>query len=93
MRYSKDLEEVKVTAFIEDELRAYDKSWDSVRTERTLQHDSEKNGLAEGRAEGKLEQQLESARFMLAGGLPEDDVVRFTSLNLQQVKQLVLEGK
>lgn len=36
MRYSKDFEEVKVTAFIEDELRAYDKSWDSVRTEKTL---------------------------------------------------------
>ena len=99
---NKALEEVKVTAFTEEELRAYDKFWDSVRTEKTLQHDSEKKGrevgraegraegLAEGRAEGKLEQQMESARIMLASGLTKDDVVRFTGLNLKQVEQLGL---
>ena len=95
---NKALEEVKVTAFTEEELRAYDKFWDSVRTEKTLQHDSEKKGReeglaegrAEGRAEGKLEQQMESARIMLASGLSKDDVVRFTGLSLKQVEQLGL---
>lgn len=41
---SKALEELKVTAFSEEELRAYDKFWDSVRVEKTLQHDSYKKG-------------------------------------------------
>lgn len=69
-----------MTAFTEEELRAYDKFWDTVRTEKTLQHDSEKKGCAESSADGKLEQQLESARLMLVGDLSEDDVVRFTGL-------------
>lgn len=41
---SKALEELKVTAFSEEELMAYDKFWDSVRVEKTLQHDSYKKG-------------------------------------------------
>ena len=82
------LEEVKVTAFSEEELRAYDKFWDSVRTEKTLQHDRELKGRAEGRAEGRLAQQIDSARIMLSSGLSMDDVSRFTGLTLQQVEQL-----
>ena len=37
---SKALEEVEISAFSEEELRAYDKFWDVVRVEKTLQFDS-----------------------------------------------------
>ncbi len=48
----KALNEVRVSAFTDAELLAYDKFWDSVRVEKTLQSDSYMEGRAEGRAEG-----------------------------------------
>ena len=44
-KISKALEEVKIPAFTEDELRAYDKFWDRVSSEKTLM---------EGRHEARL---------------------------------------
>lgn len=97
MRYHKDLEEVKVTYFTEEEPRAYDKSLDLVHTEKPFSMTARRRAVQKAvlRVERRVSwnSSLKSARLMLAGGFPEDDVVRFTGLGLQQVKQLVLEKK
>ncbi len=81
---SKALEEVKVSAFTEEELRAYDKFWDSVRVEKTLQHDS----YQEGRAEGAFSKSLSIAKNLLALGVPLSQIVQATGLTQEQVKAL-----
>ena len=102
---SKALEEVKVSAFTEEELRAYDKFWDGVRVEKTLQHDSfqegkaaglaegKAEGLAEGerkgRAEGELSKSLAIAKNMLASGMTETQVMQFTGLAQEQIAPLL----
>ena len=89
---SKALEEVEITAFTEEELRAYDKFWDVVRTEKTLQVDSFDEGMAkgkaEGRAEGELAKSLDIARKMLASGLPASQVMEFTGLSKEHLDHL-----
>ncbi len=55
---SKALEEVRISAFSEGELRAYDKFWDMISRERTLLSESYKDGMEKGLEEG-LKQGLE----------------------------------
>lgn len=54
----KALEELKVTGFTEEELRAYEKLLDNIRVERTLQQDSYEKGVEEGMEKG-IEQGVE----------------------------------
>lgn len=82
---SKALEEVNVSAFTEKELRAYDKFWDSVRVEKTLQYDS----YQEGRAEGANEEKLATAKRMLDAGFTPEQVSVATSLSSADVEKLV----
>ena len=98
---NKALEELKISAFNEDELRAYDKFWDSVRVEKTLQHDSYQEGVAEGRAEGMAEgmakgmvkgandEKLATARRMLSAGFNAEQVALATSLPVGDVEKLL----
>lgn len=97
---NKALEEVEITAFTEDELRAYDKFWDTVRTEKTLQQDSFhegfeqgikqgiEKGIEQGIEQGIEKQKQESAKRMLAKGLTVDDVALFTRLSKEQITNL-----
>ncbi len=82
---SKALEEVNISAFTEKELRAYDKFWDSVRVEKTLQHDS----YQEGRAEGANEEKLATAKRMLDAGFTPEQVSVATSLSSADVEKLL----
>ena len=98
---SKALEEVKVSAFSEDELRAYDKFWDSVRVEKTLQHDSYQEGRAEGMAEGRAagmaegraaganDEKVATAKRMLSAGFTPEQVAVATSLSAGDVEKLL----
>lgn len=94
---SKALEEVKVSAFNEEELRAYDKFWDSVRIEKTLQHDSYQEGRAEGRAQGRAEgmaegvnsEKVATAKRMLSAGFTPEQVSIATSMPMNDVKKLL----
>lgn len=94
---SKALEEVKVSAFNEEELRAYDKFWDSVRVEKTLQHDSYQEGRAEGRAQGRAEglaegansEKVATAKRMLSAGFTPEQVSIATSMLMNDVKKLL----
>ena len=85
---NKALEEVEVTAFTEDELRAYDRFWDTVRTEKTLQHDSYQEGRAEGRAEGELSKAKEIARNMLSLDIPIATIAKVSGLDEEEIKKL-----
>ena len=54
----KAVEELKISGFTDAELRAYDKFWDSVSVERTLQYDSYQQGMEKGMEKG-MKQGLE----------------------------------
>ncbi len=54
------LELSKESAFTKKELEAYDKYWDTIRTERTLIADAEEKGKMEGKMEGKIETVLKA---------------------------------
>ena len=82
------VEDLKVSGFTDAELRAYDKFWDSVRVEKTLQHDSYQEGRAEGRAEGELSKSLDIAKKMLATGISASQVMQLTGLTQEQVERL-----
>ena len=86
---NKALEELKISAFNEDELRAYDKFWDSVRVEKTLQHDSYQEGMAEGMAKGANDEKLATARRMLSAGFTAEQVALATSLPVGNVEKLL----
>ena len=93
----KAVEELKTSGFTDAELRAYDKFWDSVRVEKTLQYDSYQQGMEKGMEKG-MEQGLEKgmkngkieiARKMLAKGMDEATVMEITGLTESQMQQLM----
>ena len=84
----KALEEVKVSAFTEEELRAYDKFWDGVRVEKSLQYDSYQEGKAEGLVEGELKAKLATAHNLLQMGLTITQITQVTGLTQEQIVNL-----
>ena len=94
----KAVEELKISGFTDAELRAYDKFWDAVSVERTLQYDSYQQGMEKGMEKG-MEQGLEKgmkngkieiARKMLAKGMDEATVMDMTGLTAEEIKQMKL---
>ena len=86
----KAIEELKISGFTDAELRAYDKFWDSVRVEKTLQYDSYQQGMEKGKEEGMNQRSLEIARKMLAQGMDEAMVMDLTGLTAEEIKQMKL---
>lgn len=77
---SKALEEVKISAFTAEELRAYDKFWDRVSSEKTLM---------EGRYdEGKLDKALEIAQNLKSAGMDVDTICKMTGLSKEEIEEL-----
>lgn len=100
----KALEELKVTGVTEEELRAYEKLLDNIRVERTLQQDSYEKGVEEGMEKG-IEQGVEIgltkgqnkekftiAQKMLSAKLPYSQIIAFTGLTEEQLKEILDEG-
>lgn len=104
----KALEELKVTGFTEEELRAYEKLLDNIRVERTLQQDSYEKGVEEGMEKG-IEQGIEQgveigltkgqkkekftiAQKMLSAKLPYSQIIAFTGLTEEQLKEILDES-
>ena len=98
---NKALEEVEISAFTEEELRAYDKFWDSVRTEKSMLYDSRQKGIeegvekgraegrAEGMAKGRAEERLATAKRLLDMGLSAEQVAQGSDLPLNEVMKLI----
>lgn len=77
---SKALEEVKISAFTAEELRAYDKFWDRVSSEKTLM---------EGRYdEGKQDKALEIAQNLKSVGMDVDTICKMTGLSKEEIEKL-----
>jgi predicted transposase/invertase (TIGR01784 family) len=62
------------------ELEAYDRYWDAVRVEKTIEHDA--------REEGKRESKRELARNMLLEGFDMQLIAKMTSLPLEIIQEL-----
>ena len=77
---NKALEELKITAFSEEELRAYDKFWDSVRVEKTLLHDNYEKG--------QNDEKITIAKNLLNMGLPIMQIMQATGLTQEQIEKL-----
>ena len=84
----KALEELKVTGFTEEELRAYEKQLDNIRVERTLQQDSFEKGIEKGIEKGETRKSLAIAQKMLLAGLPYSQIMDFTGLSQEQIDSL-----
>ena len=97
-QYLPTTEELEISGFTDAELRAYDKFWDAVSVEKTLQYDSYQQGMekgmekgrAEGKEEGMNQRSLEIARKMLAKGMDEAMVMDLTGLTAEEIKQMKL---
>lgn len=77
---SKALEEVKISAFTAEELRAYDKFWDRVSSEKTLM---------EGRYdEGMQDKALEIAQNLKSAGMDVDTICKMTGLSKEEIEKL-----
>ena len=103
-QYLPTVEELENSGFTDDELRAYDKFWDSVSVERTLLDDryqkgmekgiaeglemGMKQGMEKGKAEGKHEANTETAQRLLAMGLSAEEFSKATQLPLEIIKKL-----
>ena len=52
-QYLPTTEELEISGFTDAELRAYDKFWDAVSVEKTLQYDSYQQGMEKGMEKGR----------------------------------------
>lgn len=85
---SKALEEVKISAFTDEELRAYDKFWDRVSSEKTLMDGRYDEGLKEGMEQGievgkqagLAEKAIQIAKKMKAAGMDAETIHEMTGL-------------
>lgn len=84
----KALSEIRVSAFTDAELAAYDKFWDQVSVEVTLYNSGERKGRAEGRAEGERQKALEIARKLKGVGQTAAEIASLTGLSLEEVERL-----
>ena len=81
---SKALEEVKISAFTPGELRAYDKFWDIVSSERTLLDGSYKDGVKEG----ELQKANQIAKNLKAIGMDANTIHEMTGLAKEEIGKL-----
>lgn len=77
---NKALEEVKISAFSDAELRAYDKFWDVVSSEKTL--------LAGSYDDGKAAALLEVAKNMKAKGMNVQTIMEMTGLDKKEIEKM-----
>ena len=97
-QYLPTTEELEISGFTDAELRAYDKFWDSVRVEKTLQYDSYQQGMEKGMEKGMKkgmekgmnQRSLEIARNLLSLGLPVTQITQATGLTEEEIRQMKL---
>lgn len=81
---SKALEEVKISAFTDDELRAYEKFWDRVSSEKSLMEGSYKDGMQDG----EKQKAKEIAKNLLALHVALGTIVEATGLSKEEIEKL-----
>lgn len=81
---NKALEEVKVSAFTEAELRAYDKFWDVISSEKTLLEGS----YDEGVKTGEDRKAIQIAQKMKAKGMDVATIIEMTGLKKEEIEKI-----
>ena len=94
------VENLRSSAFSKAELESYDKYWDAVRVETTLQEGAYSKGIKEGREKGRAEgreegrekgreeERLTLARNGILAGLSADIIKTMTHLTDEQIEAL-----
>lgn len=82
---SKALEEVKISAFTDEELRAYDKFWDRVSSEKTLME----GRYDEGKLAGGAEKAVEIAKKMKAAGMDVETIYKMTGVSKEEIEGIL----
>jgi predicted transposase/invertase (TIGR01784 family) len=89
----------EIAAFTPEEMAAYDKYWDIIRTEISIREGDLRQGRAEGRAEGETERTLlkaeldaSKAELDAAQKLAEQQASQITALQ-HQLSRFLLENK
>ena len=82
------LELTKESGYTKEELEAYDKYWDTIRTERTLIADAEERGKNEGKIEGELigiqKEKVKTILNSFDNGLSIDLISNITNLSEEE---------
>ncbi len=81
---NKALEEVKISAFTDEELRAYDKFWDRVSSEKTLMEGRYDEGLKDG----ETNKAIQIAKKMKAAGMDIETIREMTGLDKEEIEKL-----
>ena len=79
----------EVGAFTPEELAAYDKYWDIIRTEKTLVEGAWRKGHAEGRAESKIEAAINAHK----AGCSIDTITAITGLTAKQITEILKQNR
>ena len=84
----KAVEELKISGFTDAELRAYDKFWDSVRVEKTLQYDSYQQGMEKGIKQGMEEGMAKG----MSKGMAKGEEVGKSQRSIEIAKNMLSKG-
>ena len=84
----KAVEELKISGFTDAELRAYDKFWDSVRVEKTLQYDSYQQGMEKGIKQGMEEGMAKG----MEKGMAKGEEVGKSQRSIEIAKNMLSKG-
>ena len=92
----KAVEELKISGFTDAELRAYDKFWDSVRVEKTLQYDSYQQGMEKGIKQGMekgIKQGMEEGMAKgMEKGMAKGEEVGKSQRSIEIAKNMLAKG-
>ena len=92
----KAVEELKISGFTDAELRAYDKFWDSVRVEKTLQYDSYQQGMEKGIKQGMekgIKQGMEEGMAKgMEKGMAKGEEVGKSQRSIEIAKNMLSKG-
>ena len=90
--FGKSAEDFKIYACSDEELRAFDKFWDRVSSEKTLMEgrydEGVKDGIEKGVLEGETNKALEIARKMTAAGMDAKTICEMTGVSKEEMETL-----
>jgi predicted transposase/invertase (TIGR01784 family) len=83
---AKAIELTKESSYTREELEAYDKYWDTIRTQRTFIADAESKGISIGKIEGQKEAKAETAKKLEALNLLSiEQIAEATGLSIEDI--------
>ncbi|MDM8521599.1 Rpn family recombination-promoting nuclease/putative transposase [Anaerolineales bacterium HSG6] len=86
-------EKLLVLNMDQEKRRQYEKYLMNVASERDIMETAREEGHKEGHKEGRKEGHKDSARQMLADGLPLESIAKYTTLSVEDIMAIDNEGK